>query len=693
MTTSTGMVLSLSDVAALAGVRRPVVTTWRARSRGTGQPFPEPVGSVAGEERFDVERVVTWLEVTNRGNNPFARADAAAFARLPVAASNGDPDRVAELSFDQLCALLCLKVMTGEALAGRSAADLGRLARAADPGDELLLNEVLAIDDRALHLAAHADQIADAAYSPEEALERLVAARLRRSPSAEAAVALAPSVHDLVRALAQALFRELGADPVQYVDATPGGSDLVASMARAEATSGWSGPPDVLQLVHPGTSVRAVRRRLRVHGVRCSTVEVDADGAFSAPGPVVHVARYPSAAAPGLSTGQMLEHIDDIQLQMDDGQRAVVVAPAAVLCDRLADRRLDDQRDQLVRLGRVRAVVRLPRGLVPRRSRQQLGLWVLGPAHADVGVDQRWTSVADLTDVPLEPVAIENLVGDLVAAMGGRASVRAHAFRYARLRSTTSLLAGRRALVVPSDAVRRPHGPPAAEQVLAVQTLRAALGGDVARDPLADVHVAVGNDDGADAPVTLADAMAQRWVQALPGARVDASHLAGGAVPVIGVEELTGAVGHGVRGIDPLALAVSYPAVRYTEPGDVVFCTSPRPLAVVDEDGGSLVPYPARILRVQHPVAGIVPAVVAHEINELPALARAWRTWAVRRLPPGQLDATVAALAAVDHERRLTRGRATQLDDLARLIIDGVASRAFSLAPGTQTDIHSSTES
>ncbi|MGH4015389.1 MAG: hypothetical protein ACRDSL_15980 [Pseudonocardiaceae bacterium] len=72
--------MTLGDVARLAKVQRPVVSVWRTRSAASAAPFPEPFATVRGEERFDADAVVEWLELTGRGNNPTMREDCAAFA-------------------------------------------------------------------------------------------------------------------------------------------------------------------------------------------------------------------------------------------------------------------------------------------------------------------------------------------------------------------------------------------------------------------------------------------------------------------------------------------------------------------------------------------------------------------------------------------------------------------------------------
>ena len=54
--------ISLPEVAALAGVRRPVVTTWRRRHPS----FPAPAQVEAGRPLFKARDVVEWLVETNR---------------------------------------------------------------------------------------------------------------------------------------------------------------------------------------------------------------------------------------------------------------------------------------------------------------------------------------------------------------------------------------------------------------------------------------------------------------------------------------------------------------------------------------------------------------------------------------------------------------------------------------------------
>ena len=166
-----GLLVSLTGVAQLARVQRPVVSMWRRRSQVAGSrlPFPAPVNVTQGEERFRVDEVVDWLERTGRGNNPDARADAPAYAVLP------ELDLAEDERLVGATALLTVRALTGSALAGRDADGLLDLADEADPDDELLFAEIERLPpDARVALAAYVDNLVDAAYGVAPALDSLM---------------------------------------------------------------------------------------------------------------------------------------------------------------------------------------------------------------------------------------------------------------------------------------------------------------------------------------------------------------------------------------------------------------------------------------------------------------------------------------------------------------------------------------
>ena len=56
-TTESALLMSMSDIAALARVQRPVVSVWRTRAARSSTPFPAPVVRENGQEFFNASQV------------------------------------------------------------------------------------------------------------------------------------------------------------------------------------------------------------------------------------------------------------------------------------------------------------------------------------------------------------------------------------------------------------------------------------------------------------------------------------------------------------------------------------------------------------------------------------------------------------------------------------------------------------
>jgi len=673
--THPSLLISLADVARLARVQRPVVSMWRSRSAATDSPFPSPIERAGPQELFDAEQVVSWLELTGRGNNPDVRADVAAFSSLTGVSSLGD-----ETVFDGLTGLLTLKAITGEQLGGLGAEALLDLADDADPDDSLLLREVTALGGGLSILGAHVDGLSNADFSPAGAFERLMRDRFRRHLPGHAVVALRDHARSLVAQVARALAVEAGIRPARFVDPTCGGSDLmVATVGLYDDDSA----PSVMTSDEDAPAARLARRRLRVHEIHGMDLHVDDDGVFEFSMPAVLLAQLPAPGSPSMTTVAMLTAIDNIAVQMADDQRAVVIAPATVLSDRLLDPACDRLRDSVLRLGRVRAVVRLPKGLVTARPREQLTMWVLGPSYDHVPADERWTMLADLANVPLTADVVDDLVTDLVASMGDQAMVRAHAFRFTRMVTTRILLASRGNLVEVAPRIEPARAGSAAEVALRIATLKVQLQHDLGVEPLNfDVETNSDIDNlSTTEHIAIAAALARGNLHVIAGNRVDPADLhATSGAPVIGPAELIGDSPPGERQVDRLMFGASYDAGRYTEPGDVVFCTSPRVAAIVDRHGGSVVVSPARVLRVdRHKPHGLLPHVIAADINRVVPQAKQWRLWRLRRAPVERSAPLRETLKAIDAERMAALDRVSQLDELAALVTAGVTDTTLTI--------------
>jgi hypothetical protein len=676
-TTESALLMTMSDIAALARVRRPVVSTWRTRAAHTDTPFPAPVFRERGQEFFDAGQIGSWLTETRRGNNPEAAADAAAHAAPPRSAqAEGD-------TFPAVTALLTLRSLIGGPLSALSPDDLLDAADEHDPDDDMLYREVESAGDAREPLARYVDELVEAAYAEAAAFERLMADRSRADRRDLDDTALSSCALDLMSRTATALAATQSGDPV-IVDVTGSVGGVLIAIARDEDSAR---DLTVITASGDGETARLASRRLAVHRIPHRTVDVQADGAFTVSGNAVHVAQFPPVRDAAMSPVGMLSAIDQIVLQMDPTQLAVVMAPSAVLSDANLDREADQVRSALLRSGRVRAIVRLPVGLRPRKPQQAQTIWVLGDAYARVELAERWTMVADLSSLPLDQGAIDDLVGDLAAALGDLATVRAHAFRFARLVLTRTLLASRDSLVAGARTATRP--PPRGGAALAVRIdqLVGSLSSESNNAGLVPLAVEPATPTGGATMSSVEQLIAAGHLRYIPGNRLDPNDIDDGTadaagIRIIGPAEVLGEQALGRRRIDRLRFAAEYPAGRVTEPGDVVFCTTPRPTAIVDTEGTSVVAYPARILRVnQSDPGGLLAEVVAVDVLSLASTHKQWRRWLLRQTGPRQRAALSDALASIRLQQERARERLARLDELTSLLMTGVTAGTVTLTP------------
>lgn len=659
-TTTTRTVMSLADIAALTRVQRAVVSMWRRRPvvRGDVVPFPAAVEVREGQERFELADVVEWLARTGRGNNPDYRADALAHAQPAVSLEDAVLDTALE-------ALLCLKAQTGLDLGDSSPARILDEADEVDPDDDHLVGELVAAGDELAQIADYAERLVDAAWDPVSA-ERVLRGRRGRGRGAD--VSLSPEAMDLVGRIGAAVALDLESDIV-VTDPGDCDPDLV------DAVLTQLGEGVAAHVLVMGTSARA-RAARRHHGVRGHSVLSVAPAGVR---PIV-VTRLP-LSGPSSDPAAVLAAVDDVQLDLTEAQRAVVVGPAVALCDRLDDDALDQQRDHVVRLGRLRCALRLPPGLVTDGSRQVLGVWVLGGATRSRRVDEQRLAAADLTNERLGPDVVEDVVTDVVASLTDHARAT-HAFRYARLMPTSVLLAESGPLVAAGVRPGRVVAAgPAAETVVRLRARTAELDDRrVGSCALAGVTMSPGENSHPPGEVTIDAAIVDGHLRSVSGTRIGVEvPVAEGGVRIITVDDVLDPSGPR-RGLDPIDLEASWPRARRTEPGDVVFCTSPHPAAIVDREGLSVVASPARVLRCA-PESGLVPEAVAGAINDLPERSPRWRAWRLPRVPVEQTEVLAVSLRHLADEEERARRRLADLTTLATELTHGVASGAVALTP------------
>ncbi|WP_438853902.1 hypothetical protein [Agromyces sp. M3QZ16-3] len=670
--------ITLPDVARLANVKRPVVSVWRKRFATGPHPFPRPIDSAGRTEVFDASEIVRWLTDTAHGNNSSAATEVSLFAR---------PAGFDDSYCDAVTSLLGLRASRGAPLATFDAAALVDAADEADPDDELLFREIEALGSDAERMARHVDDLVEAAYGVGPAFEHVLDSH-RRSRRDAAPGELASAAASLFSELAIELaLTNPSADATAPEFADPSGVCADRLVEIADRLTDVAEP--IMRSADRDTAAaRLLRRRLLAHGVPRTAMEVDEAGGFEASGPVVHVAQYPSPEATNPAPSDILASIDQIAVQMDDSQRAVVLGPASVLVDGGLDAEAAAARSALLRTGRVRAIVRLPAGLLQSAPRQHLALWVLGPAHERVAIAERWTMLSDLSAFDLSPTVRGDLVGDLAAAMGDRDSLRAHGFTFTRIVLTSRVLARSGSLL--DDGASLKHAPERsradAEASARLDALTADLGGDTV--PASIRRFASAKETARVPAATLGELARDRHVRYVAGSRLDEADItADSGFAVIGPDEVRGLRTPGERRVDRLQFAATYPSGRLTEPGDVVFVTANAPTAWVDHEGASVVMAPARVLRInRNDDAGLVPDILATDIARS-APGTPWRTWVARRVATDQRAPVAEAIADLRRTRTELRARLAKLDELEHLIVAGTTAGTLKITE-PEGDMH-----
>ncbi|MEU4803060.1 hypothetical protein [Actinosynnema sp. NPDC023587] len=620
--------LTLQDIADLARVRRPVVSMWRKRPRVRGQhvPFPDPVEGSGGMERFRREDIVEWLERTGRGNNAEANLDAPA---LSV------PD---DVTLDELVTWLCLAAQTGEELAETTPDQRIALARGVDPDDRVLLREVEASRPATCTLR-FIDDLIEASYGPREALDRLEQGRAARALGTRD---LTSDAVDLVHAVADACALHLDPEGVPLVHVGPASN---VTLALAETSTHLVVPGDTPEL-------RDIRRRAAIRSIE--TVD-------DAAAPNVRL-----LSAIGRPAGEILDLVDNLVLDLGEGELAVVIGPAAVLCDELQGEQ-ERHRAQTLRSESLVVALRLPRGMWREAHRQALGLWVCA-----TGKFTQRPLVADLAAFTRDELDLGDLASDVTGAL---AAPWSRAFRYLRPHDLPPILSSR-AVVVPRGVRAVRLATTEIERHVAVINT-ATL---VTSEPIRPFDVLAERALGAMLlrRRSLGELKDLGHVRVLRGSRIDPGHIdLAGSVAVLSATDP-----QGIARLDPFDAARLYQRAARTDPGDVVFAERPRPTARVDNLGGSLVASPSKILRISSQ-AGIGPHAVAAIINRLLNEPTEWQTWNVPILDTTEVERLEEALvAAADHETLLRR----HLDatrDLVTAMIDGVAAGAVTLTTRT----------
>lgn len=695
---SSGTPLSMAEIAELAKVKRPVVSTWRRR-----HDFPQPISQTGGRPLFDGEEVVEWLIDTRRGNATAEelRADLVLHG---IAAYADRTDPLATIQ--TLGALLCLRHFDDRPLIGtvsQSAPEatwdaLLRRASRLDPEDDFVLRELKSANggvDRLTALAAFAENLVEAAYGERGAYEALLAARGKVGLAELAADALLPAVRSLVVDLADLPARLDSEGSAVLAAPHAGAGDLLISLIRAaespESLTALAADPDE-------GMARIVRRRLLLAGIDELALDVQAgqDLEERLADPDVVVVQLPYTPSEGRSAMHVLESLDRLTDLIGSGRTALVLGPAAVLLDGLPDAEEAQFRLGLLRTGLVESVVALPGGLLPYRPGYRLALWTLtrDPVQATTGR----VLLADVSTESLSETVRARLAEDILLwrAEGFR-ELNGHDPRYGRA-------------VRVADLRSDPHGPllpkaPPASQILAraVAERPALITAAEARSEEAAAecrtyeatrgpyrgHV-VQRTGNWPARTTVGTLIADGRLTKIKGHRVDGTYLSvKGHHPVIGPEEITGRAPLGARRMDRFILNTVYEHVALTEPGDVLYSLTPEPAVRIDHDGFALVTFPARILRVNRDVErALTPRVlaallgVARGTGRSPGAVRPARRiedWQLPDLDHDDIRRYDEVLADIEHRENLLRAQADALAEARGLTAAGLADGTLTI--------------
>lgn len=681
------LLMSMRDIAELAGVRRPVVTTWRRRH----PDFPRPVAGDASQPLFDPHAVAGWLVGTGRAERDQIEPDLILFTLASLGSGMRPKDLVGLVT-----ALICLRYLDDDEPLADGVSDiiasLRDRAAARDPGDELLLAEIRSMPRDAGWMTAAVDDLVEAAWGCRGAFERIMAARHRIKAGDLFTSAVRPELGRLIARISGAAERASRDGSIVVGDLSAGPGDLLTAVVDL---LGDDYTPMCIAAERDPYLARIARRRLLVHGL--PLVDIDVQIASALPDdsgePDVIVTQIPYTPGEDRSAMDVLDVIDDVSLRLRPGCSAVVLGPADVLVDELPPySEAERTRARLLKDGMVEAVVRLPGGLVPFRPGYETALWVLTSAR-----DSPWRGrllVADVSNQELNGDAAEALTEEVITWRRDGYNPDVHARTFGVQVNIGDLVEPPRPLTARRPRNIRTVVTEAADRLSRALSLETeldrigagatAVRGHIRSGLVADVHVR-------PALASIGKLSGDRLIAVLKGTRIDPADISGdGNHAVLGPDEAVGARRPGERMLDRAVLAQRYPRAKLTEPGDLLVTTVPRFAVLVDHDGFSVAEFPARVLRIRD--AGrsrFTPRVLAALLGTDRSSARPGgavrdarrlEDHTVALLDPAEVTRLDTLLAEIDARRNHARQEIDMLDELASIAATGLADGTLTLA-------------
>lgn len=683
------VLVTMADIAELAGVTRPAVTKWRQRHAD----FPLPAGGDESQPLFDLRAAASWLLARPTIDKQKVQEELPLYALAGSVPQYAGPDGLGTVT-----ALICLRYLMGEfAPIGDGADDpvaaARELALEFDPDDVVVLKEIRAIPRSAGWVVRLVDDLVEALWNCRDALERVMQARHRFGAAALTAGMVAPELTRLIAELSGAPERARRGGSIVVADPAAGSGDLLAAVVRMLAPDGT---PEFTAAEPEERLARLVRRRLLVHGLQFDVVKVNAgaDLPEKAADPDVIVTQIPYQPGEVRDAVAVLDQVEDTALRLSPNRYGVVLGPASVLVGELeVNSAAWRARTELLKSYMLEAVVRLPGGLIPFRPGYETALWVVTQAR-----DSRWRGrllIADVSDRELTHDVISDLVEDVVTWRRAGYEPRAHSRRYCTEVAIRDLL-GRQGWL--QDSGRRGSPRERADDGARRVALLIEHGADldhIGATATADRrHIPIEALAAADLTLrteTVSALVKGKRLTLHQGSRIRPQHItASGHHVVLGSEEVLGLRRPGLRKVDRALFASAYQSARLTMPGDVLVTTQAPLAAMVDTDGYSIAEYGVRILRIPAKEQQFTPRVLAALLfadgsgNRVNGAIRTSRPLEEQRLPlleAEQVRHLDQFLVELDARRDLARRELARLDETQDAAIGGLIGGTLTVIP------------
>jgi N-6 DNA Methylase len=685
--TTPALLMTMTDIAEFAKVKRPVPTNWRRRH----QAFPRPAGGDESQPLFDPREVANWLLETDRITSERAEQELFLFTLRGLAARYDGPDVMAAVT-----SLLCLRSLAGENIplcdgVGDPVAAARSLAMINDPNDSMLRAEIHAIPPTAGWLVRLVDDLVQASWNCREAFERVMAARHRFGAGALTAVTVTPALARLASELSGAAERARRGRQVLVADPAAGSGDLLAAVARI---LGPDSPPSVAAAEANPALARLLRRRMLVHGVSQLdlTIQAGAELPDNPANPDVIISQVPYQPGEARDVAAVLDAVGDAAVRLSPGRYGVVIGPAAVLTGELPRYSTEERaRAKLLAGDMVEAIINLPGGLVPFRPGYETAIWVLTQAR-----DSRWRGrvlLADVSDRELTDRVISDLVEDVVTWRREGYRPDAHGRVFSHQVAVKDLINPPRPLTISSRPAsqreRTEDGPRRINVITQCGMDLDRIGATASSDRMHVTTEVIAAADHRPHTETIGALIQAQRLTLHQGTRIKPEHITpSGHHVLLGTDEVLGVRRPGQRWVDREVFAREHPNARLTEPGDILLTIGSRSGAIVDARGYAIAAFPVRILRIPAESKQFTHRVLAALLfadgsgSRATGAVRPGRTLEEQRvilLPSAHVRQLDRFLASIDVSRDLVRRELNVLDELQLATIGGLVDGTLTL--------------